>query len=349
MIGYYVHHQGAGHATRACAVAALLGEPVTGFSSAPRPAGWPGAWVRLPADDTPAPLPAQDVEAGGALHWAPLAHAGYGERMGAMARWITDAQPGAFVVDVSVEVTALARLLGAPTVVMAMRGDRRDGPHALAYDAATTLVAPWPASYPEPWWPTRWLDKTVHTGAISRFDGLTPDGCVQPRRGALLWGRGGGEADVAGLRAATPQWTWTLPEGTPQDVWAALTRAEVVVSHGGQNAVAEVAAARRPAVVVADPRPFAEQEHTVAALREAGLAVACDTWPSAEQWPGLLAAAIELGGERWARWNDGAGARHAAEAISAAARTGHTNTLGAAAGAASVPPAAVPSSTGGVS
>ena len=55
MIGYYVHHHGAGHSTRATAVAracAALGERVVGLSSRPRPADWPGEWVELPDDTT---------------------------------------------------------------------------------------------------------------------------------------------------------------------------------------------------------------------------------------------------------------------------------------------------------
>ena len=52
VIGYYVHHQGDGHLTRAAAIArALAGEPVTGLSSRPRPDGWPGEWVQLARDD----------------------------------------------------------------------------------------------------------------------------------------------------------------------------------------------------------------------------------------------------------------------------------------------------------
>jgi len=42
VIGYYVHHLGHGHLHRALSVARTLGEPVTGFSSLPPPADWPG-------------------------------------------------------------------------------------------------------------------------------------------------------------------------------------------------------------------------------------------------------------------------------------------------------------------
>ena len=111
----------------------------------------------------------------------------------------------------------------------------------------------------------------------------------------VLFGSGGrdvSDADFRAARAATPGWTWTYrvpgsAEDADGDVWTALHRAEVVVVHGGHNAVAEVAAARRPAVVVAQDRPFAEQRRRAELLRAEGL-VALDRWPAAPEWPGLL-------------------------------------------------------------
>ena len=51
MIGYYVHHVGAGHLNRARAVALRAEVTVTGLSSLPMPADWPGPWVQLERDD----------------------------------------------------------------------------------------------------------------------------------------------------------------------------------------------------------------------------------------------------------------------------------------------------------
>ncbi|MEL4505996.1 glycosyltransferase [Luteococcus sp. H138] len=329
MIGYYVHHHGAGHVSRATAIChevTALGHEVTGLSTLPRPQGWQGAWVDLADDAVPAEGNHQDPTAGGTLHWAPLDHDAYRSRMGALARWLLEHRPEVLVVDVSAEVTLLARLLGVPAVVVAMRGQRDDPAHCACYGAATRLLAPWPADCPEPWWPTAWLDKTDHVGALTRFDSApapeAPGWAAGPgQHGLVLWGRGGGTGpDPARLAAAMPGWKWYKPSGTGDEVWRELHAACVVICHAGQNAVAEVAAARRPAVVVAEPRPFDEQLHTARALEAAGLAVCCERSPDHEQWPALVEQALALGGQGWAHWHDGFGARRAAAAICDVAR-----------------------------
>ncbi len=325
MIGYYVHHQGRGHLHRALAVAAQCEVPVTGLSSLGRPAAWRGAWIQLPRDDDGRAT--DDPTAHGRLHWAPVHHRGLGERMATIAGWLAEQQPALLVSDVSVEVTLLARLLGTPVVVAAMRGDRRDAAHQLGYDVADTLLAPWPAALPEPGWPDRWLAKTVWTGGFSRFDNRPRTGVPRPGTVLLMLGAGGHEItgrQVDAARRATPGWRWELlgQDGNwTADPWPQLTSAEVVVTHGGQNAVAECAAARRPAVIVPQPRPFGEQHATARALDRAGLAVAApDGWPASERWPTLLSRAAAIDGQRWSRYAPGDGARRAARTLDALAR-----------------------------
>jgi hypothetical protein len=334
VIGYYVHHQGAGHLRRMESIAPHSHQDVTVLSSLPRPASYRGEWVRLaPDDQDPDP---RDVTAGGTLHWAPRHDAGLARRSAQILAWLADARPALVVVDVSVEVALLVRLAGVPVVVAAMRGDRSDRPHVTAYDLADALLAPWSEEVPAPW-PQRWLDKTAHVGALSRFDGRerpAPRVSTGRPRALLLWGEGGGGPsgqDIAAMRAATPDWDWQLAHPgsrlDPDELWSALCGADVVVTHGGQNAVAEVAAARAPAVVVAGPRPFDEQQHTVAALREAGLAVGLDGWPDPEQWPRLLRQAVQVGGHGWGRWSYGDGAARAARFLDVLATRRHRAVL----------------------
>jgi hypothetical protein len=331
VIGYYVHHQGRGHLHRTLAVAEQLTEPVTVLSSLPRPDGCRLPWVELARDDLGAGDD-RDVQAGGTLHWVPLGDEGLATRTGQLVEWVVRERPRVFVVDVSVEVAVLVRLTGTPVVVSAMPGDRSDRPHRTAYDLAERLVAPWPAALGVQRWDPAWERKTSFVGGISRYDARLPaerpprDGTTAPR-GLLLWGAGAGGPDgprLHGLQESTPGWEWQVagagaPLGT-EEVWSALGRADVVVSHAGQNAVAEVSAARVPAVVVADDRPFGEQHATVAALRRGEVAVALDRWPAAAEWPGLLDRARALGGSGWRRWSTGDGARSAAAAIEACGR-----------------------------
>ncbi|MCP3767205.1 MULTISPECIES: glycosyltransferase [unclassified Streptomyces] len=335
MIGYYVHHQGSGHLHRARAVAAHCPLPVTGLSALPCPDDWPGHWVRLPRDDDGAPAAFGDVTAGGRLHWAPVRHPGFRRRMALIAQWIAAAPPRLVVSDVSVEVALLARLMGTPVAVAAMRGERTDPPHRTAYDMADLLLAPWPAALPEPGWPEHWRAKTVHTGAFSRFDGRPhPDPVerpVTPRRVLLLMGSGGTDVspgEVKAAQAATPGWRWTTlggPDGAwSADPWPALCAADVVVTHAGQNALAECAAARRPAVVVPQERPFGEQAATGRALTRGRLAVVAPRWPEAEDWPALLEQACAHGGDRWSQWAPGDGAARAAAALAGAACRGRS-------------------------
>ena len=168
MIGYYVHHRGAGHLSRVRAIAAQTSAPLTALSSLPRPSGWDHGWVDLPLDEE---QDAIDPTGRGALHWAPIHTDGLRARMEAIAAWIARARPAVLVADVSVEVAVYARLMGIPVVVMGMPGDRTDAPHQLAYRMAERIICPWPAwAHParglEPW-----EDKVRNVGAISRFDG----------------------------------------------------------------------------------------------------------------------------------------------------------------------------------
>ncbi|MER7795988.1 glycosyltransferase [Microbacterium sp. NPDC096154] len=340
MIGYYIHHHGRGHLSRATAIARALGEPVTALSSLPRPDDWPGCWIELPLDlPRDAPLdalhpdaePPDDARAHGRLHWVPLGSPGLRDRSAAISRWISAARPRAFVVDVSVEVALLARLHGIPTVVFALPGDRADPAHRLGFDVATGILAAWP---PDVAGMLTGLSndaqrKLVPVGAIGRLapaaDAAGDVATPQERRVLVLGGAGGDDftaAEVAAARQQTPGWSWehlgASGEWVP-DVWPRLRAATVVLTHAGQGALADVSAARRPAIVVPQDRPHREQRTTARVLESGDWpALVLDGWPrsGAETgWASLLQRAAALDGRGWARWNDGAGADRAAAEI----------------------------------
>lgn len=320
MIGYYVHHHGSGHLARMQEVARHLRSPVTGLSSLPAPCGVP--WLQLASDAEG--RTAVDETAGGRLHWVPRHDPGLRHRAAQILDWVDRNQPDLMVVDVSVEVAVLVRLAGTPVVVMAMPGRRDDAAHVLGLDLADALVAAWPQPSSPESWPRRWWEKTHFVGAFSRFDDMicsTPaprsSAADNDRQVLLLWGTGGtgpSQEQMTAAAAATPGWSWDVADGSvPSDqVWSRLRSTDVVVTHGGQSAVAEVAAARVPAIVIADVRPFDEQEMTVAQLRTERLAVGAESWPAPHEWTRLLDEALALGGEGWARWSDGEGGRRTA-------------------------------------
>ncbi len=202
MIGYYVHHVGAGHLHRARAVAQRTSSTVTGLSSLPRPADWPGVWVQLDRDDRAAV--ALDPTAGGRLHWVPEGDAGLRRRMAAVSAWIDTAHPDVLVSDVSVEVTLLARLHGVPVVSVVLPGMRGDRPHRSAFAVSSGLVAAWPA---EATGMVRGLAPAERrrldcVGGLSRLPlGKAPVG-ARGRTVLVLSGRGGGHPTTDLLRAA---------------------------------------------------------------------------------------------------------------------------------------------------
>ena len=315
-----MHHHGRGHLSRATSICAHLREPVTLLSSLAIPDAPGVETVRLPRDDEGDT--AADASANGALHWAPLHDPGLRERMTLIAEWVATNRPDVMVVDVSVEVTLLVRLLGVPVVVVAMPGDRTDAPHELAYRAAGHIVAPWPQALYEPPWLREHSPKTTYVGGISRFDGRertrrAPD----DHPGVLvLNGTGGADLDidtVTRCAAAYPGYRWATlgVTGGPwvDDPWPALCAADVVVSSAGQSSVADIATAGRPAIIIAAERPFSEQRATAQALHLAGLAVVRSGWPEPADWPRLIETAQAIGSNLWARWQTaGAAARAAA-------------------------------------
>jgi Glycosyltransferase family 28 C-terminal domain len=323
MIGYYVHHVGHGHQHRAEALAAAMGEPVTGFSSLPAPAGWTGPWIHLDRDDD------DEIEvdrtARDRLHWAPLGHRGLRQRMAEIAAWIRHVSPTAFVVDVSVEVALLVRLHGIPVVTVAPPGERGDQAHRLGFDVSDGVVGCWP---PEATGMLRGVSPSVsqrltHVGALSRFPVASPaTRRPGPRRVVLLSGTGGHTLEREDLQVArqeTPDWEWTVLDrelGTwSDDPYPLLLDADVVVTTAGENALAEVAAARKPAVVVPQDRPHDEQRVAAEALWVGGWpALVVDAWPH-QDWAKRLEQAATLDGQDWASWCDGRAADRFADVV----------------------------------
>ena len=94
-----------------------------------------------------------------------------------------------------------------------------------------------------------------------------------------------------------------------------MCAADVVITHAGQSCVADVAAARRPAIVLPQPRPFDEQHATAETLRRHRLAVATRGWPDARAWRCFIGRVRASDPSRWEQWQTSGAAARAAEAI----------------------------------
>nr|WP_221189604.1 hypothetical protein [Microbacterium proteolyticum] len=309
------------------AVQPHLRTPVIAFSSMPRPAELASdvEWVVLPPDVEPFEAPDgrrmdprdADPTARGHLHWAPHGHPGHRERLATIAATAASRGLVTFVVDVSAEVVAFARLLGLRTVAVTQPGARTDAPHALSYGLADRIVAPWPeGAVPTPGLSDHG-ERVAWTGGISRFDARAVPGFVDERR-VLLLGRvlPAEVRDESVRRLSERGWKVTSvghdDASRVDDPWPLLTRSTVVVSAAGQNSVADLAASGARAVVIGQDRPFDEQRATAEALEAWGLARRADGDISATEVVDLVERAAGDAPD-WARWRvDGAAARMAA-------------------------------------
>lgn len=325
-VGWYVHHHGHGHLHRALAVASALaadGAAVTVLGSRPaEPHPAVADWVELPRDDDGDP---RAVTANGTLHWAPRHHDGLRARMHAISSWIAATRPDVVVCDVSQEVALLCRLHGVPVVSVVQPGERSDAPHLTGLGAADALVACWPAAAGMlvDGLPAEVAARVVAVGGLSRFPvartGDRP--AARDGGGVLVLGGSGGDAwtpdQLAALRqrAGRPVRELGGAAGWDPDPAAALATASVVVVHAGQNALAEVAAARVPAVVVPAERPHHEQHATARALATGDWPVRVLPTLAHDDWPGLLDEVAALDGRRWSAWCDGDAATRFADVV----------------------------------
>lgn len=323
-IGYYVHHHGHGHWRRAQAIAECLNCPVTLIGSALPALPAPLQRLDLPGDTAPG----MQVEAFATLHYAPLAVDGLRERMAVLAQWLHAHWPCVLVVDVSVEIALLARLLGVPTVYIRQHGQRDDPAHLQAYACATALLAPWPALMECLVSDTGGacaaiVQRTRYSGWLSRY----PQGRQAPAevgRVLIIIGQGGTAVDAQALldlAQACPDYRFRvagLPAGAlvgssgasagnllnlgqlpePLDE---LCRAEVVIGSAGDGVVSEAARLGCRYIAIAESRPFDEQLQQARRLQALGLAIGLAGWPPAAQWPLLLEQARALDPQQWQR------------------------------------------------
>ncbi len=328
-VGFYVHHQGRGHAARVQQIVAHLQRPATVFCSSPDYFGADLAAevIALPLDyGEPGSYPQERSPCGKTLHYAPLDVAGLRQRMTRIAAWVADRRPALMVVDVSVEVLTFCRLLSVPTVAVRLQGRRDDPAHLSAFAHARAILCPFAPGMEDSRLPAALEAKCFYTGAYSRFarlNGKTPPATppATPRSTRkhilVLLGSGGHSLDLRALtelaKAVPDRVVHVLGEvagassgnlrlhGVQPRVEDWLARAELVVGGGGSSVCYEVGAFRKPFVCLPEARAYGEQASNAAGLERLGLAVVVHAWPSAAEWPAVLAQAMALETESWAK------------------------------------------------
>lgn len=280
-IAFYVHHHGFGHLMRTMAIIETLPEYeiiVMGsnlnFQTTPPPNV---QVVHLPTD-VPDDNDIHFREEGSPeiFHYAPLNVRGIRNRTALVTEVLSTAYPLILIVDVSVEITMLARLCGVPTVVMRQHGKRTDMPHLLAYQSAELLVAPYSRCLYDGEEDDAYA-KTLFTGGFSKFDTSAESVKSIPNHIAVIVGGGGSSltrAFMLSIAAACPDYTFHLlgnltpvTDGPDNLKWHGhlehpgqiIEGCGIVIGNTGHNTVMEVASMDKRFIGIPEQRPFDEQ------------------------------------------------------------------------------------------
>lgn len=330
-IGYFVHHQGRGHAERASAIAneLIATRRVTLFCA--QPDIFPPLDGRIERITIPSLFEATGREAPAmaalpmpdTVHCAPLGWPGITAAFARIADWFVTAQPSLFVTDVSPELAQFARLCSIPHVAVMQHGERNDPGHTAAYTSAVGLLAPYAEDLEQDDRAPLRL-RTHYSSGVgiatrsqpSRREARLALGLDSDREIVLVIAGGGGEGTptaplTLGARAepetswvtigkVRSEWHETPPGNLSHRGWVDdpvtwIAAADRVVSSCGNTTVHQVLAAGKPWVVVPEWRYFDEQRCKAEVLGREGLAAVAHGWPSHTQaWQRLWAIAKGL-------------------------------------------------------
>jgi hypothetical protein len=304
-IGYFVHHQGRGHAVRCAAIASALqaDREIVIFSARSdifpalppqaRIVAIPSLFERggdeaLGMDGYPTPS---------TLHCAPLGWPGIRHAMATMANWFAEANPALMVSDVSAEIAQFARICSVPHVCVLQHGNRGDPAHSAGYEGAVGLLAPFHAALAQPEWPDAMRAKLCFAaglGAVSapvkRREARRRTGLPEGERVILVVAGSSLATAAIGVGArtfpearwvvigrATRDWHATEPANVDHRGWVEnasdyIDGADLVISATGNTTCQQVLAAGRPWLAIPEWRYFDEQHRKAERLAAAGAA-----------------------------------------------------------------------------
>ena len=328
-IGYFVHHQGRGHAERAAALANALIDlrNVTLFCA--RDDIFPTLDERIELRLIPSLFEPTGREAPamaalpmpGTVHCAPLGWPSITLGFASISQWFAEAEPALFVTDVSAELGQLARLCSVPHVAVLQHGERGDTGHMAAYDSAVGLLAPYAEQLEQQERTAGMRGKTHYASGIGVDCAEFPTREEARRRLALndaeeivlVIAGGGGEGTPSApltlgarnepdarwitIGQVRSEWHETPPGNLEHRGWVDNPRdwiaaSDRIVSSCGNTTVHLILAAGKPWVVIPEWRYFDEQFCKAEVLDREGLAAVSRHWPShAGAWDRLWHAA----------------------------------------------------------
>ncbi|PRY93735.1 hypothetical protein BCF33_2619 [Hasllibacter halocynthiae] len=334
--GYFVHHQGRGHATRCASLVNALPADRSVSVFCARDDIFPplrkGVTVRrIPSlfeEPNAVPRAMSTLRSPPNVHCAPVGWPTIRQAMGTIARFFAEEDPALMISDVSCEVAQLARVASVPCVHVLQHGDRSDPGHMHAYEGCAGLLAPYDARLEQEGRPAWLLDLVHHApglGVASRVRGdrvrarlrlgLAPDANVV----LVLSGGGGAGTPLAPLTMAARampdtlfvtigtvagEWHETGAANLRHDGWVDgaddhLDAADAVIASTGNTTCHQILARGLPWLAVPEWRYFEEQLWKGRCLAREGVCALRETWPGTPQgWRDALAEAARADGAR---------------------------------------------------
>jgi predicted glycosyltransferase len=324
--GYFVHHQGRGHAERCAAIANALpaDRPLVIFCARD------GIFPTLPANARMVLIPSlferrgdeattmDHVGTPATLHCAPLGWPSIRRATAIIVDWFDAADPALMICDVSAEVAQLSRICSVPHIKVLQHGDRGDAGHQAAYAGAVGLLAPFHADLAQSEWAPAMRAKTCFAGGLGVGVSSVHRELARQRLGVSLdvelivvmaggGGSGFGQAPLS-LGARTRQAARWITIGPVERDWHAtesaniehrgwvdnatdyIAAADLVIASTGNTTCQQILAAARPWLAIPEWRYFDEQHRKAAALAAIGVAWVLPHLPSsAGAWADAIA------------------------------------------------------------
>ncbi|NVN23172.1 hypothetical protein HW511_02115 [Asaia siamensis] len=318
-IGYFVHHQGRGHAERCLSIINALpsSRPVTIFCA--RDDLFPALpthaeLIRIPSlfeADGHENSALADIPTPRTVHCAPLGWPGIRKAMGQIVAWFVEADPALMICDVSAEIAQLSRLCSVPHIKILQHGDRDDEGHQAAYDGAIGVLAPFSGKLAQPEWHSALRNRVFFAGGLGKADSLPEREVARRRLGLddareiiLVMAGGGGTgftaAPIAVGARTRPDALWitigpmardwhaTEPGNLVHHGWVEqaadyIAAADCIIASTGNTTCQQILAAGKPWLAVPEWRYFDEQHRKAECLAAAGMATIRPHLPSSAQ------------------------------------------------------------------